>query len=146
MNDEELEAVEAYISALPLQERWKGLSPLASKLKAAFLSSLIGAEGAAAQYGSDKRKRVSENGDFHGQNLSRQKRRAKTQSSDGHEKAQNKALPRGPLQPPPPVSEPQMASNMSDSLQVLAEAATTTGLLLNGMFWLPCSDLYLHFG
>ena len=144
MNDEEFKAIADYMSLLPVHERWKGLSPLASRLKSAFLSYLTGAEGFAAQSGSGKRKRLGENRDFQDQNPSRQERRANTYPANGHEIAQVAALSRGHSQPSTPVSRPHMVSNVAESLEVLAEVAATTGPISNGIVWLLCSYLYLH--
>ncbi len=57
-------AISQYMLLLRLYERWKGLSPLASRLKSAFLSYLTGAAGDAVQSYSSKRKRVGKDDDF----------------------------------------------------------------------------------
>ncbi|KAL9124282.1 MAG: hypothetical protein Q9217_006375 [Psora testacea] len=137
MNNKELKAIAEYMSSLPAYERWKRLSPLVSRLKSVFLSRLTRAAGDAAQSGSGKRKRGGEDGHLQDQNALRQERRANTYSSSGHENTRNTALPRGHSQPPTPVSDSHLASNMAASLQVLAEAATASGRLNSALEYSP---------
>ncbi len=134
MDDKEFMAISQYMLSLRSYERWKGLSPLASRLKSAFLSHLTGAAGDAVQSCSGKRKRVGEDDDFQDQNQSQYKRRAETHSSNEQEFGKDAASSQGYSQPPIPVSHPHMISNMADGLQVLAEVATTTGPVSNGIY------------
>lgn len=133
MSDEELKAIVEYMSSLPIYERWKGLSPLALRLKSAFLSHLTGAAGNAAQTCSGQKRRGDEDAVFLGQDRSRRKRRTETHAFGGQETIQDTASSLGYSQPPTPASHSHMIPNMADSLQVLAEVATTTAPVSDGL-------------
>ena len=133
LNNKQFKAISEYISLLPAHEEWEKLSPLTLKLKSAFLSSLTAREGFAANPGSGKRKRVVVDGP------SKQKRRAKTNSSKVCEDSQDIASLRS--HSPTYLSR---LSNMRDSSQMLAEVATTPGPVSHSIFgFCTCNCVYI---